>query len=71
MNVHRTETIISQDRTLILKDLPFRVGESVEVIILQRSSGRSGKDPYPLRGSSIKYINPTEPVAPEDWSVSQ
>ncbi len=71
MNAHRVETVISQDRTLMLKDLPFRVGESVEVLILQRSSKRSEKDRYPLRGTPIKYINPTEPVAQEDWSVSQ
>jgi len=71
MNAHRVETVISPDRTLILKDLPFRVGEPVEVIILQRASKGGEKDRYPLRGKPIEYINPTEPVAQEDWSMSQ
>ena len=71
MNAHRVETVINQDRTLMLKDVPFRVGDLVEVIILQRASKWSEKDRYPLRGIPIKYINPTEPVAQDDWSVSQ
>ena len=71
MNAHRVETVISQDGTLILKDLPFQVGELVEVIILQHSSIRSEKDRYPLRGMPIKYLNPTEPVAQDDWSELQ
>ncbi len=65
MNAHRVETVISQNRTLMLKDLPFRAGESVEVIILQRSSKLNEKDRYPLRGKPIEYINPTEPV--DEW----
>ena len=69
MNAHRVETVISQDRAVILKDLPFRVGELVEVIILRCSSKRSPKEQYPLRGTSITYTSPTEPVAQEDWSA--
>lgn len=53
MNAHRVETVISQDRAVILKDLPFRVGELVEVIILQCPSKRSEKEQYPLRGTPI------------------
>ena len=71
MNAHRVETVISQDRAVILKDLPFRAGELVEVIILQCASQQSEVDRYPLRGTPVKYINPTEPVAHEDWSVSR
>ena len=69
MNAHRVETVISQDRRVTLEDLPFHVGKLVEVIILQCASKRSEKDQYPLRGTPITYINPTEPVANEDWSV--
>ncbi len=65
MNAHRVETVISQDRAVILKDLPFQEGERVEVIILQCPSKRSEKEQYPLRGMPIKYINPTEPVVGE------
>ena len=62
MNAHRVETVISQDRAVILKDLPFRAGELVEVIILQCASQQSEVDRYPLRGTPVKYINPTEPI---------
>ncbi len=71
MNVHRVETVIRQDRTVVLKDLPFGVGERVAVIIFYCASKRSEKDRYPLRGTPIKYLNPTEPVAQEDWSISK
>ena len=33
MNAHRDETVVSQDRTLTLEDLPFQVGELVKVIM--------------------------------------
>ena len=69
MNAHRVETFISQDRRVTLEDLPFQVGELVEAIILQCASKRSEKGRYPLRGTPITYINPTDPVAWEDWSV--
>lgn len=28
-------------------------------------------NPYPLRGLPIQYIDPTEPVALQDWDISQ
>ena len=34
-------------------------------------SKRNEKDRYPLRGTAIKYLDPTEPVADADWSVSE
>ena len=64
MNAHRVETVISQDRRVTLEDLPFQVGELVEVIILQCESKRSEKDRYPLRGTPHKiHADQIEPVA--------
>jgi hypothetical protein len=37
MNVYKVETILSEDGALTLKDLPFHVGDAVEVMILERS----------------------------------
>ena len=71
MNGHRVETVVREDRTVVLEDLPFQAGEAVEVIISHCSSKRNEKDRYPLRGTPIKYLDPTEPVADGDWSVSQ
>lgn len=69
MNAHRIETVLNQDGTLNLVDLPFHAGDAVEVIILPRRQKSSTKKPYPLHGIPIKYINPTDPVADEDWAA--
>jgi hypothetical protein len=37
MNAYKAEAILSEDGALTLKDLPFHVGDAVEVIILERS----------------------------------
>ena len=44
MLAHRIETIIGQDKTLTLENLPFYSGEQVEVIILSRSRNESGQN---------------------------
>jgi hypothetical protein len=41
MNAYKVEMILSEDGALMLKDLPFHVGDAVEVIILERSSSFS------------------------------
>jgi hypothetical protein len=71
MNAHRVEMTINQDGTLTLKDIPFQAGDEVEVIILERPPKPSGDNPYPLRGQPLQYDAPTEPVAENEWSVSQ
>jgi hypothetical protein len=79
MNAHKVETVLSEDGTLILKQLPFHAGDAVEVIILQR--GKQTDRPvisqveinlYPLRGKVLHYEAPFEPAVPlEDWDVLQ
>jgi hypothetical protein len=85
MNAYKVETILSEDGALTLKDLPFHVGDAVEVIILERSPSVSeGESPnplekaedrpepklYPLRGTVLFYEDPFEPAVPvEDWEV--
>lgn len=63
MNAHRVETVIRQDKTVLLEDLPFQAGESVKVVISQCTSKRNEDARYPLRGTPIKYIDPTQAVA--------
>jgi len=70
MQAYRVETTLQQDGTLTLSDLPFHAGEAVEVIILIRSPTALRENRYPLRGTLISYINPTEPVAQEDWEAA-
>lgn len=87
MNAYKVETILSEDGALTLKDLPFHVGDAVEVIILERSPSVSEGELtspakkavdqlepnlYPLRGTVLFYENPFEPAVPtEDWEVLQ
>jgi hypothetical protein len=80
MNACKIETTLSEDGSLILKDLPFHMGDAVEVIILEKSPSREEKvvveqsepDLYPLRGKVLHYEDPFEPAVPaEDWEVLQ
>ena len=71
MLAHRVETTINQDQTILLENLPFHSGENVEVIILARPPQETKQDRYPLRGTVVKYIDSTEPVAQNDWEFEQ
>jgi len=70
MSTHHVEVTLSQDGKLMLDELPFRAGDTVEVIILAQQSKRNGQE-YSLRGKPIKYVDPTDPVAQEDWEAIQ
>jgi hypothetical protein len=60
MNAYKVETILSEDGALMLKDLPFHVGDAVEVIILERS-------PSVSEGGLPRKAEKAIPV--EDWEV--
>ena len=67
MQAYRLEAVIQEDGSLTLQHLPFRAGERVEVIVLEQASKGQDSARYPLRGTPVKYIDPTEPVAEDDW----
>lgn len=60
MNAHRIETALTENGKLSLQNLPFKKGDEVEVIILERSSSKTDSDLYPLRGTVIRYDEPFE-----------
>lgn len=66
---HRIEAVLTEDGKLTLNQLPFRAGETVEIIVL------SVPTPVPptcsLKGTVVRYERPTDPVALEDWSALQ
>ncbi len=66
MLAHRIEAVIQDDRTILVKDVPFHAGEVVEVIILPRQPARESAKSYPLRGTPIEYQDPFQPVADLD-----
>ena len=69
MSVHRVETTLVKDGTLTQTNLPFHAGDAVEVLILPRPQKLIGQERYPLHGQPIQYVNPTDPVAEEDWAA--
>ena len=69
MRAYRVEKVVSQNSLLELSALPFQPGEVVEVIILSREDKMRETNRYPLKGQVLKYENPTEPVAQDDWEV--
>jgi len=69
MSTFRLDTTLTQDGTLILSDLPFQAGDPVEIIIVPRKTASAVKNGYSLRGKVIRYDNPTEPVAQDDWEA--
>ncbi len=71
MRAFRTETVLSQNGVLLLKGLPFRAGEKVEVIILRPRRKRPAGARYPLRAKPIRYLAPFESVAENEWNVLQ
>ena len=71
MQTYRIETIISSDRVLTIRGVPFRAGEKVEVIIVGLPRKWEKGERYPLRGKPFRYIAPFDSVAENDWNVLQ
>ena len=65
------ETTVPKNREIKLNLFPFRPGEQVEVIVLSRKPVKAEDNDFPLKNTVIKYLNPTEPVADDDWNVLQ
>jgi hypothetical protein len=71
MQAYRLETVVPQNGELRLKQLPFRPGEMVEIIVLSRSPVQSSMNSFPLKNTVLKFEGPTEPVAANDWAALQ
>lgn len=69
MQAHRIETTLSEDGVITLRNIPFHRGESVEVIVLSFPESIGSNSRYPLRGSPVILVSPTEPVADADWEA--
>jgi hypothetical protein len=69
MQMYRIETTVSNDGTVTIKGVPFRAGDKVEVIMRSREYGKERSERYPLRGKPIRYVDPFESVAEDDWGA--
>lgn len=68
-SAYRTETVVAEDSTVQLRDLPFRPGEPVEAIVIGSGRVPAATGQAPLHGSVLRYEHPTEPVAADDWQL--
>lgn len=69
MPVYAYELTMEKKGTLTLRNLPFNVGEKIEVIIIPRSNRQFDEKRYPFWGKPITYLNPTDPIAETDWEM--
>ncbi|TAK65827.1 MAG: hypothetical protein EPO24_02110 [Bacteroidetes bacterium] len=70
METFKTETVITKEGTLFLNGLPYKEGEKVEVpTIPSTERNEIEKEKYPLQGTPLRYDNPFDSVAEEDWEV--
>lgn len=71
MQAYRFETIVPKNGEVRLKQLPFRPGDLIEVIVLSRSVSPTAMNSFPLKNTVLNFEEPTEPVAMNEWAVLQ
>ena len=70
MQAHKIETVVQTDGTLQLDKLPFKKGDAVEVIILERHVNKEADSPSLLHGKLLRYDDPFSSATPlEDWEA--
>jgi|GEM_PF-651677 hypothetical protein len=67
--IYRTEKRVPENGVLILDALPFRSHDIVEIIVRLREDKKEQKNRYPMRGRIVRYDEPTEPVAQNEWDA--
>jgi hypothetical protein len=71
MQAYRLEAVVPNNGELQLKQLPFLPGETIEIIILSMNKPANETNLFPLKNTVLKYEDPTEPIAENDWDVLQ
>ena len=71
MNMHVIETTVPESGCINVTGLPFLPGTNVEVIVIERPAPATEppKRRFPDRGMPHTYVDPTEPVALDDWEA--
>ena len=68
MQAHRIEATVQSNGKIVLENLPFDEGEAVEIIVLE-TKVKHETTQKSLHGTLLKYEQPFEPVAVEDWEA--
>ncbi|MCP9493690.1 MAG: hypothetical protein MSG64_04450 [Pyrinomonadaceae bacterium MAG19_C2-C3] len=70
MQAHKIEAVVQTDGTLTLEKLPFKKGDNVEVIILERHVKSESDTSNLLHGKLLRYDDPFGSATPlEDWEA--
>lgn len=70
MQAHKIETVVQTDGRLMLEKLPFKKGDTVEVIILECQVKKEPDNPNLLHGKLLRYDDPFGSATPlEDWEA--
>ncbi|MBN1486840.1 MAG: hypothetical protein JW981_04310 [Anaerolineae bacterium] len=71
MEAYKVEVVLKQSGTLVLEELPFQVGEQVEVIVVRVSDPvqKISAETLPLQGTVLRYDAPFDPVAESEWEA--
>ncbi len=67
METFKTKAIIKKNHKIELENVPFANGDEVEIEVTLKE--KNSNNNYPLRGTLLKYDEPFEPVAEDDWEV--
>jgi hypothetical protein len=57
MNAYKVETVVVENGSLTLQDLPFQAGDRVEVIILERSNNQLQQIPSDINSPLLQSKN--------------
>ncbi|VEN74431.1 conserved hypothetical protein [Candidatus Desulfarcum epimagneticum] len=70
MQKHHIKTTISDEGSLIIKELPFSPGDTVEITINTcYDKTKKGVSRYSLRGKPFQYPDPFGSVAENEWDA--
>ena len=70
-HAYRTHGYVAQDGSVKVENLPFQAGSEVEIIVLVDERRAREERRYPLRGQPVMLLDPTAPVAEDDWGALQ
>jgi hypothetical protein len=65
VQAHRVDARVGEHGELVLQNLPFAPGQSVEVLVVPRPAPLDGVQSRTLRDSVVEYRDPFAPVADE------
>jgi hypothetical protein len=62
---------VSEDGSVHVDNVPFHAGAEVEIIVLADERRAREARRYPLRGLPVTLVDPTAPVAADDWDATR